>query len=36
MNKLIVYGLGSTGKNIVSQFLKNKLKVLAIIDNNYK
>lgn len=36
MNKLIIYGLGSTGKNIISQFLKSKLKIFAIIDNNYK
>ncbi len=36
MDKLIIYGLGSTGKNIISQLLKNKFKIFAIIDNNYK
>ena len=36
MNKIVVYGLGSAGKKIISQTLKSKLKISAIIDNNYK
>ena len=36
MNKIVVYGLGSAGKKIISQALKSKLKISAIIDNNYK
>ena len=36
MNKIVVYGLGSAEKKIISQTLKSKLKISAIIDNNYK
>ena len=36
MDKIVVYGLGSAGKKIISQLLKSKLKIPAIIDNSYK
>ena len=36
MNKIVIYGLGSAGKKIISQTLKSKLQISAIIDNNYE